>query len=216
MPSPERLGRMGRIVVTSEDDLLANAAQGDAAALRALLERYGLPIRNALEISSKWKGVVDADDVMQVTYLEAFLRIAEFHATGPGAFRAWLRRIAENNLRDAIKGLKCLKRPQNQVEGSPGAESYVALVDMLAGTTTTPSRRAAAHEIKEIVQAALKKLPSDYEKVLRLYELEGRSGQEVAVAMSRSPGAVKMLLARARDRLREVLGAGSRFFSDKA
>jgi RNA polymerase sigma-70 factor (ECF subfamily) len=181
-----------------------------------LLERHGLSIRNELKISPKWRGVVDADDVMQVTYLEAFLRILDFQPTGPGAFRGWLRRIAENNLRDAIKGLERQKRPQNRVDGPPGAESYVALVDQLAGTTTTPSRRAAAHEVQEIVEAALKDLPPDYEKVLRLYELEGHPGREVAAAMGRSAGAVKMLLARARDRLRELLGSRSKFFSDKA
>src|SRR3990172_4348045 len=204
---------MGRNVVTSEDELVAKATQGDAAALRALLERHGLPIRNELKISPQWNGVVDADDVMQVTYLEAFLRILDFQATGPGAFQAWLRRIAENNLRDAIKGLARQKRPQNRADGPPGAESYVALVDQLAGSTTTPSRCAAAHELQEIVDVALKDLPPDYEKVLRLYELEGRPGREVAAAMGRSSGAVKMLLARARDQLREVLGSRSKFFS---
>ena len=77
---------MGRDVVTSEDELLANATQGDAAALGMLLESHGLSIRQELKISPKWLGVVDADDVMQVTYLEAFLRILDFQPTGPGAF----------------------------------------------------------------------------------------------------------------------------------
>ncbi len=203
-------------MITSDDELVAKATHGDAEALRALLEHHGLSIRNELKISPKWNGVVDADDVMQVTYLEAFMRILDFQAAGTDAFRSWLRRIAENNLRDAIKGLERQKRPQNRVNGPPGAESYVALVDQLAGTTTTPSRHAAAHEFQEIVEAALKDLPQDYEKVLRLYELEGRPGREVAAAMGRSPGAVKMLLARARDRLREALGSRSRFFSDSA
>jgi RNA polymerase sigma-70 factor (ECF subfamily) len=203
-------------VVTPDDELVARATQGDAEALRALLERHGLPIRNGLQISSKWNGVVDADDVMQVTYLEAFLRILDFQGRGTEAFRSWLRRIAENNLRDAIRGLERQKRPQNRVANPAGAESYVALVDQLAGTSTTPSRRAAAHEVQEIVESALKDLPPDYERVLRLYELEGRPGREVAVAMERSPGAVKMLLARARDCLREALGSRSRFFSDPA
>ncbi len=207
---------MGWNVVTSDDELVTRATQGDTAALRALLERYGLPIRNDLKISAKWNGVVDADDVMQVTYLEAFLRIGDFQPTGPDAFRSWLRRIAENNLRDAIKGLERQKRPHKRVEGLPGAESYTALVDQPAGTTTTPSRRAAAHELQEIVEAALKDLPRDYAEVLRLYELEGRPGREVAAAMGRSSGAVKMLLARARERLRDSLGSGSRFFSDPA
>ncbi len=203
-------------MVTSDDEFVVKAMHGDREALCVLLEHHGVPIGNELKIGSKWNGVVDADDVMQVTYLEAFLRIVDFQGRDTETFRSWLRRIAENNLRDAIKGLERQKRPQNRVDSPAGAESYVALVEQIAGTTTTPSRRAAAHELQEIVEASLKDLPPDYEKVLRLYELEGRAGREVASAMGRSPGAVKMLLARARDRLREALGARSRFFSDPA
>ena len=50
--------------------------------------------------------------------------------------------------------------------------------------------------------------------VVRLYDIEGRSGPEVATTMGRSRGAVVMLRARAHDRLAELLGSGSKFFSD--
>jgi len=59
-------------------------------------------------------------------------------------------------------------------------------------------------------------LPSDYEKVIRLCELECKSGPEAASILGRSHGAIRMLLARARDQLREVLSTGSAFFSDTA
>lgn len=45
--------------------------------------------------------MLSIEDVMQVTYIEVFLHIHEFQPRGDGAFHAWLRRIAENNLRDA-------------------------------------------------------------------------------------------------------------------
>ena len=59
-------------------------------------------------------------------------------------------------------------------------------------------------------------MPEDYERVLRLHELRGHSIRETADQIGRSEGAVKMLLARARDRLRESLGSASRFFSSGA
>ena len=40
------------------------------------------------------------------------------------------------------------------------------------------------------------------------------SAEDVAAQMNRTPGAVRMLLARARERLRDVLGSGSKYFSD--
>lgn len=199
----------------SEDDLLAEALRGNEEALAELLERYGPDARGHLSIAQKWRSVVDEDDVMQVTYLEAFLRIQDFSPAGPGSFSAWLRRIAENNLRDAIKELQRFKRPHPDLRvEQPNERSYVAFVDRLSDAGSTPSRAAAGREAARWVEDAVRKLPPDYQRVVRLFELEGRSGPEVAEQMGRSHGAVKMLLARSRDRLRELLGSQSRFFSD--
>jgi RNA polymerase sigma factor (sigma-70 family) len=66
------------------------------------------------------------------------------------------------------------------------------------------------------MEGALRQLPPDYEKVIRLYDLAGKSPAEVAQEMGRSQGAVFMLRARAHDRLREVLGSSSQFFSTPA
>ncbi len=197
----------------SEDELIARAVAGDEVSLSELLEHFGTPLCKEIRISPKWRSVVDADDVMQVTYLEAFLRIRSFTPTKPGSFAAWLRRIAENNLRDAIKELERDKRPQNRVVGAPDGSSYGDLLSCMPGDLTSPSRGAAAHEIQEMAEAALRRLPPDYERVLRLYFLAGQSGPEVAEILGRSHGAVKMLLARALDRLKEVLGSGSKFIS---
>jgi RNA polymerase sigma-70 factor, ECF subfamily len=199
-----------------DEHCVSRAVAGDERALAALLDRYGLLIARKLRINTCWQGQLDADDVMQVTYLEAFLRIRQFTSDGPDAFAGWLHRIAENNLRDAIKGLERDKRPppKNRVIDRGKDDSYVALMDQTAGAGRTPSRSAAAREVREIVDAALRRLPRDYEQVLRLCVLDGRSGPAAADVMGRSHGAVKMLLARARERLRELLGGGRRFFSD--
>ena len=52
--------------------------------------------------------------------------------------------------------------------------------------------------------------------MIRLYDLEGRPIAEVAAEMGRSSGAVHMLRARAHDRLRELLGPESAFFTNPA
>ena len=98
---------------TSEGDLLSAATAGDEEALTRLLARYGPQVRKtiAAKIGNRWSSVLDADDVMQVTYLEAFLRIGYFSTSGTGSFNAWLARIARNNLLDAVKALERSKRP---------------------------------------------------------------------------------------------------------
>lgn len=201
-----------------ESELVRAATLGDADALTDLLERHGPEVARTMSIASKWQTVVGADDVMQVTYLEAFLRITDFVPAGPEGFRVWLQRIAENNLKDAIKELGRAKRPQpeNRVMAGKGGvsdQSYVDLLQMLSGNGGTPSGAAAMKEAISHVELALGKLPEDYRQAITLYELQGLSVRETAEQMGRSEGAIKMLLARARERLRETLGSASRFFS---
>ena len=203
-----------------EEDLVRRAVRGDPEALTELLEREGPIVRQRIEhkIGVAWRSVLDADDVMQVSYMEAFLQIARFQPGGDGAFRAWLSQVAENNLRDAIKSLERAKRPdpRRRVHGPPGEESFVALVELLGVTNSTPSQHAARGEFKSAIDHALSRMPPDYSRVITLYDLEGRPATEVAAVMGRSSGAVFMLRARAHDKLRELLGSSSQFFSTPA
>ncbi len=199
-----------------DGELLSAAAAGDAEALRTLLKRHGRKARNAIrgKIGPQWQSVLDADDVMQVTYLEVFLHIEQVEAANTGMFVNWLKRIAENALRDAIKALARKKRPQpaHRVHAPAGNDSYVALIDQLAVTAATPSLHAARGEARSVLSIVIDRLPPDYCKVVRMYDLEGRSPAGVAESIGRSVGAVHMLRARAHDRLRELLGSESQFF----
>ncbi|GAB4383204.1 MAG: sigma-70 family RNA polymerase sigma factor [Phycisphaerales bacterium] len=200
-----------------ESQLVSRAVAGDEDALCELLRTFGPIVRDRVKnrIGQQWRSSVDEDDVMQVTYLEAFLLINQFQTRGPGSFLAWLSHIAENNLRDAVRGLQAAKRPDPRRRVQPqGSDSFVALVEMLGCTDSTPSRHAARDESAELIKAALGTLPPDYERVVQLYDLEGLSAAEVAEKLGRSAGAIYMLRARAHERLREALGSSSRFFTD--
>ncbi len=203
-----------------DTELFDQAIKGDTAALRTLLTRYGPAARKAIQgkIGRKWRSVLEEDDVMQVTYLEAFLHIDHLIGRNPASFVAWLRKIAENVLRDAIRELERKKRPNpaKRLQTAVTGESYATLLDYVGGTSTTPSRHARRNESREILEHAMQQLPPDYRDVLQLHHLEGRSVAEVATKMSRSQGAVYMIRARALERLRSLLGAESKFFTDPA
>src|SRR5262245_50784441 len=94
-------------VVPPESELIVQAVAGDESALSDLLVRCGPIVRAHIAplISNAWHSVLEADDIMQVTYMEAFLRIGFFQSRGEGAFLAWLTSIARNNLRDAVREL---------------------------------------------------------------------------------------------------------------
>jgi len=199
------------------EDLLAAARQGDRESLIRVLEQVGPTVRSRIEpkISRSLRSSIDADDVMQVTYLEAVLRLSTFTAGGVQGFVAWLTRLAENNLVDAVRAMEAAKRPdpRKQIKPGPGQDSSAFLVEALGMTYTTPSVVAKRHEANKYLEEALGRLPPAYARVIRLYDLEGKSPTEVAADLGKSQGAVFMLRARAHARLREVLGPESRFFS---
>ena len=194
------------------------AVSGDVDAMTELLNTWAPEVERALSIGREWRSILEPADVMQVTYLEAFLQIRRYDPTRAEPFRAWLQRIAENNLRDAIRGLKRQKRPQpaNRVGLPAGSDSTAVLYEELGVTTTTPSRHATQQERTSHLTAVLDTMPEDYAKVVRLYDLEGLPIAEVAERMGRSPGAVHMLRARAHDRLRSLLGSESVWFGSTA
>lgn len=206
-------------MATTDDELVPRAVSGDRKALSSLLDRCGDQIARRLggEIGQQWRSVLDVEDVMQVTFVEAFLQIGKFTGSDARSFSAWLGRIAQNNLRDAIRELQCAKRPQpaKRVHSAPTRDSHTTLIERVGGSISTPSHKAARIEGKELLEAALQRLPEDYANVLRLYDLEGLSGPEVAERMGRRRGAVHMLRARALARLGDLLGPESDFYSHR-
>lgn len=202
------------------DPQMTRAIAGDTAALSALLRLHGPRVQEQLRIGSPWQAMIGPEDVMQITYLEAFIQIGRFDASRGATFEGWLRHIAENNLRDAIRGLSRQKHPHphKRVHDAPhrAGDSFIGLLETLGATSATPSRAAAHNETQAMIEAAIAQLPADYARVVQLYDMDGGSIAEVAQAMNRSAGAVHMLRARAHDGLRAILGRESIFFSNTA
>ncbi|MBX3410150.1 MAG: sigma-70 family RNA polymerase sigma factor [Phycisphaeraceae bacterium] len=200
------------------DRLLERALAGDREALVSLLESCAAVIRPGIErgINPSMRSLLDADDVMQVTFIEAVMRLDQFKGGGAQGFQAWLNRLAQNNLIDAVRGLEAARRPDpsRRVRGpAAAADSMVDLVDLLGANSMTPSVDAARGEAARHIETALTRLPRDYERVVRLYDLEGRTMAEVARELGRTEGASFMLRARAHERLRELMGSSGNFFT---
>ncbi|MHC5110576.1 MAG: RNA polymerase sigma factor [Planctomycetota bacterium] len=202
------------------DDLVTRVPTRDTEALKELLQHCGGGIWSEIsaDIGNNFKSMVDADDVMQVTYMEAFLQMERLTARDVSGFNAWIRRMAKNNLKDAIKELQRKKRPNPalRVRAPDHDDSYVTLVEFLGNANSTPSRHVASDEASNAINALLDKLPPDYARVIRCYDLDGRQIADVAADLGRSPGAVHMLRARAHDRLRAMLGRETDFFTHTA
>lgn len=201
----------------SDEKLVADAVAGSKEALTDLLKLYGPRIREGLtgSIPRKWQSVLSAEDVMQQAYVDAFRAIGQFVPRQDGSFSGWLATLAKRNLVDALRGLEADKRGGNRQRVGAGGEdeNVLDLYEMLSGTNSTPSRHAARDEAKGFLHRAMQTLPENYRKIVQMYDIEGRSIEEVSAELNKSAGAVYMLRSRAHRRLGEILGSSSRFVS---
>jgi RNA polymerase sigma-70 factor, ECF subfamily len=144
----------------------------------------------------------EAEDLCQ----EVFLRIYKARkGYRPRAkFSTWLFTIA-NNL--ALNYLRSKGRnPSVAIGGSSNdSKAVVSMAQRLVGREGTPSTEMRQAELSEIVRDALAVLNEDQKLAVLLNKFEEMSYAEIADVMGRSPAAVKSLLARARNQLREQL-----------
>lgn len=203
-----------------DEDLIPEAVSGNADALRALLQRHAPAVRQRIsgKIAKRWQSLLSEDDVMQQTYADAVSAIHRFVSLGEGSFRGWLSSLATCNLRDAIKMLEAAKRggDRGRIDVVAVGDSYVTLLRVLSADGTSPSRQVARGEAHSALEQAVEELPDVYRSVVRMYDLEGKDVSAVAEALERSPGAVYMLRSRAHERLRTLLGATGKFFTNTA
>jgi RNA polymerase sigma-70 factor (ECF subfamily) len=167
--------------------LLKAAANGDAVAFRALVDRH---LKLATAIGRRMlRDQAEAEDVAQ----EAFLRLWRNAATleiGDAGVRPWLARVVSNLCIDRVRAGRNV--------------SVVAEVPEQA----EPARQGRGLEEQALarrVDLALKALPDRQRAALTLFHYEGMSQVEVGAALGVSDEAVESLLARARRALKAAL-----------
>ena len=183
--------------VLQDQELLRGGRGGDLNAVEELLNRHAPATRAVLHLQRKWTGMIDLDDIMQVTWLEAFLDFRHFD--GPAtAFPGWLQCIARNNLRDVIAFLSAGKRPppDRRCSGDDALERLCRL-----SPDAAPSAHAHQVETREMLEAEIAGLPPDYAEVIRLVHFHNVPMRAVAARLDRTPGAAYLLWRRAVDRL---------------
>jgi RNA polymerase sigma-70 factor (ECF subfamily) len=128
------------------------------------------------------------EDAVQECWLVAVRRIAEFEPTR-GPFRAWLRGIADNVLRN--------QRRQRQRLLAEGAAAEEAADTRPADTATL--------DTSELVGIALSGLPGHYREVLTDKYADQLSLAEIADRRGQTPRAIDSLLMRAKAAFRQAV-----------
>ena len=201
----------------SDNDRLQQAIDGDRAALSSLLlEHYdGLHRHITARISNQLQGLVRADDILQQTFVRVAQRISTFEPHHDGAFRAWLKTIAENLLRDAEKRRRRERRAPSEIGAGPLSNQggRAGRMDRLAGDVSTPAKRVQRRDSIVHMKAAMRQLPREQREVIRRRYLLGQSLDEIANALGCSKDAARGMCYRARQRLRTHMGRTSLYFS---
>ncbi|HTI49953.1 MAG TPA: sigma-70 family RNA polymerase sigma factor, partial [Planctomycetaceae bacterium] len=181
--------------------LMLRAKEGDQTAFTQLVSTYQDRLVGVL--THLLQNQDAAEDLAQ----EVFFRIYRArHGYVPTAkFSTWLFRIANNlasNLRrDTGRRRETLLNVNDS--GPLGPRPGERLLADKSGMM--PTRQADKTEMCAVVQSALATLSDEQRLAVLLHKFEEMSYADIAVTLDKTPAAVKSLLSRARDNLREKL-----------
>jgi RNA polymerase sigma-70 factor (ECF subfamily) len=175
-------------------ELVQACVAGDARAWKRFLDGYARwtlhLIHHALKRSGKRFGASEAEDLLQdvLTYLvqNDFRELRKF----PRGFglKAWLRVVISGRCWSFLRKKRPVTLPELEASGASPAEAAPAGV---------PS---------ETLETALQKLPWKDRLILSLFYFAGQSYDEIARSADVPAAQVGVLLARAREKLKESLG----------
>jgi RNA polymerase sigma factor (sigma-70 family) len=180
-----------RIEDLDEAGLIEHARQGDPAAFLLIIKRHNQRLHRIAR--AVLNDDVEAEDVLQETYLRAFTHLAEFHAEA--RLSTWLTRIALN---EAL-GRRRKRRPTVDVKAIQG------MAAPFSAHNPDPEEAAALAEIRSFLERAVSGLPDPFRIVFVMRDIEEMSIEETAFLLALRPQTVSTRLHRARRLLREAL-----------
>lgn len=175
-------------MLDGEKRIIQRAKKGEASAFGLLYDRYQPQIYRFvfLKVSRR----EEAEDLTHQVFLQALQHIGEYEDVG-FPFTSWLYRIARNEVIDHY-------RTRKQVISLDYVDpEYFASLDRAMEDT---ERRMDVRRVTD----ALKQLKPEYQDVIIMRFIEDLSPKEIAVALEKSEGAVKLLQHRAVKQLQKL------------
>src|SRR3954451_13263788 len=217
MPVAERTER----TTADESQLLARLREGDEGSFAELTNRYQPPL---MSVATRYVGSrAVAEEVVQETWVGLLRGIDEFE--GRSSLKTWLFRILVNTaMSRSRRERRCV--PFSSVGGGGGTaaggsgdeavdpERFIDAADHRwnGGWAAAPSdwemlpeERLLSSELLEHVRAAIEELPPRQREVIVLRDVEGWTSEEVREALELSEANQRVLLHRARSKVRAAL-----------
>jgi RNA polymerase sigma-70 factor (ECF subfamily) len=203
---------MNSRIPSNRANLLLRAQQGEEGAQGALLETYRnyLELLARIEIGRRLQTKVDADDLVQETFLEAHRNFGLFRGDHEAEFVAWLRAILATRIADLLRrfmgtqGRDVRRERDLQIDLDQSSRAFDR---GLIALHSTPSQQMARQELRVMFADTLSQLSEEYREVIVLRHFEELSFADVAERMNRSIDSVQKLWVRGLARLRQLVEA---------
>jgi RNA polymerase sigma-70 factor (ECF subfamily) len=188
--------------IRKTQELVALAQGGDNSALDQLFRVYGERVQRIVRfrMGRELRGKLESMDLVQDAFLAAVKDLGNFEYRDEGDFLRWMSKIAENRIRDNLKRLHADKRdirrevPIDHRVPTAG-DNCPRMPEPIR--TTTPSVIISVSEELDKLENAMNLLKPEYREVIVLNQIEGLSLKKIGDRLSKSPDAVRMLVARA-------------------
>lgn len=168
--------------------LVARAQNGDTEAFGKIYDAYLTPIYRYVV----FRYPEDlAEDLVADVFVKAWEKLHTYAVRSGVPFSAWLFRIARHSLIDAYRSNRGFEELSEE------------MID--ESLTSNPKNRMETTISVAKVRNALGKLPRTYREVLLLHYVAGLNHEEVATALGRSQGSVRILKLRALRKLEVLL-----------
>ncbi|MFN3193535.1 MAG: sigma-70 family RNA polymerase sigma factor [Aureliella sp.] len=157
-------------------------------------------------LDKRLNGRVDSSDIVQEAYFEAFRRYSEYLQNPEVSIDEWIRFLTIQTVTQAHRfHLGRQKRAvSREIVESSEDMSIVSVVDMLAGSLTSPHSAAIRAELRKAVQELIDEMSPTDREIIRLRHEELLTNDECAERIGISRSAASKRYIRAIIRLRSI------------
>lgn len=190
------------MTVKEEAQLLERLRNGENAAYREILKKYGPML---LGYAARFVGNRDdAEEVVQEALVSIFDHIDRFE--GRCSIRSWLFRIVHHKAVDHLRRTSRFVKPKEK-DGSTDHlfDNRGMWTQPVANWDNSPEAQVNARKMLKIVQEQMNKLPHNYKEILLLREVYQMDTQEICNVLNITPVHTRVMLHRARQALYQAI-----------
>jgi RNA polymerase sigma-70 factor, ECF subfamily len=188
--------------------LIERTRNGDTSAFEELFKRHRGRLQKAIamRMDRRVAARVDASDILQETYLEAFRRLPNYLKNEAMPFYLWIHWIArEKVLTMHRRHLGAEKRAVRHEVPLMPVDSSAEFASGLIGRLPSPSQELARAELAERLRRALGQLDDDDRDLILWRHFEQLSARDMAMLLEITEAAANKRYLRAVEKLRKLL-----------